>query len=104
MRGIYPDYPAPIVRNSTEGRELATARWGPPSSQYALMEGTKKRSTNLEAKGKDADFKELRRMEPDSGTTNIRNVRSKHWTRWLGAEYLGVVPLNSFSELNKAER
>src|ERR1700680_1361128 len=49
------------------------------------------------------DFKELLRMEPDSGTTNIRNVKSKHWTRWLGAENRCVVPFNSFSEFNKAE-
>ena len=42
-------------------------------------------------------------MEPDGGTTNIRNVKSKHWTRWLGAENRCVVPFNSFSEFNKAE-
>ena len=34
--------------------------------------------------GKKIDFKELLRMEPDSGTTNIRNTSSKHWKRWLG--------------------
>lgn len=28
------------MRNGTEGRELATARWGMPSSQHALMEAT----------------------------------------------------------------
>jgi putative SOS response-associated peptidase YedK len=39
----------------------------------------------------------------DSGTTYIRNVKSKHWTRWLGAENRCVVPFNSFSEFNKAE-
>jgi len=72
------------VRNGTEGRELATARWGMPSSQHALMEATKKRAAKLEAKAKPVDFKELLRMEPDGGTTNIRNVKSKHWTRWLG--------------------
>jgi endonuclease YncB( thermonuclease family) len=33
---------------------------------------------DMEAKGKRVDFKELVRMEPDSGTTNIRNVKSKH--------------------------
>jgi hypothetical protein len=33
------------------------------------------------AKGKTVDFKELLRMEPDGGTTNVRNVKSKHWTR-----------------------
>src|ERR1700730_11790108 len=42
-------------------------------------------------------------MEPDGGTTNIRNVKSKHWTRWLGVENRCVVPFNSFSEFNKAE-
>jgi putative SOS response-associated peptidase YedK len=42
-------------------------------------------------------------MEPDSGTTNIRNVKSKHWLRWLGVENRCVVPFNSFSEFNKAE-
>jgi putative SOS response-associated peptidase YedK len=30
-------------------------------------------------------------------------VKSKHWTRWLGAENRCVVPFNSFSEFNKAE-
>jgi len=98
-----PDYKAPIVRASAAGRELATARWGMPSSQHALMEATKKRAAKLEAKGKPVDFKELLRMEPDSGATNIRNVKSKHWTRWLGVENRCVVPFNSFSEFNKAE-
>jgi hypothetical protein len=103
MPGVFPDYKAPVVRNGAEGRELATARWGMPSSQHALMEATKKRTAKLEAKGKPVDFKELLRMEPDGGTTNIRNVKSKHWSRWLGAENRCVVPFNSFSEFNKAE-
>ena len=103
MPGVFPDYKAPIVRNGAEGRELATARWGMPSSQQALMEATKKRASKLEAKGKPVDFKELLRMEPDGGTTNIRNVKSKHWARWLGVENRCVVPFNSFSEFNKAE-
>ncbi len=56
----------------------------------------------LVAKGKAVDFKELLWMEPDSGTANISNVKSKHWTRWLGVEKRCVVPFNSFSEFNKA--
>ena len=97
--GIFPDYSAPIVRNAPDGvRELATARWGMPSSQFALMESAKKRAAKLEAKGKPVDFKELLRMEPDIGTTNIRNVSSKHWQRWLGVANRCVVPFNSFSE------
>jgi putative SOS response-associated peptidase YedK len=74
-----------------------------PSSQQALMEASRKRAAKLEAKGKPVDFKQLLRMEPDGGTTNIRNVKSKHWTRWLGTENRCVVPFNSFSEFNKAE-
>jgi hypothetical protein len=31
----------------------------------------------LEAKGQAVDFKELLRMEPDRGTIDIRNVKSK---------------------------
>ena len=37
------------------------------------------------------------------GTTNVRNLKSKHWTRWLAVENRCVVPFNSFSEFNKAE-
>jgi putative SOS response-associated peptidase YedK len=103
MPGVFPDYKAPIVRTGAEGRELATARWCMPSSAHALMDATKKRASKLEAKGKPVDFKELLRMEPDGGTTNIRNVTSKHWTRSLGPEHRCVVPFNSFSEFNKAE-
>ena len=47
MPGVFPDYKAPIVRNGANGRELATARWGMPSSQHALMEATKKRVAKL---------------------------------------------------------
>lgn len=103
MPGIFPDYPAPIVRNIPDGREITMARWGMPSSATALFQATKKRAAKMEAKGKPVDFKELLRMEPDGGTTNIRNVTSKHWTRWLGTENRCVVPFTSFSEFNKAE-
>ena len=88
MPAVFPDYTAPIVRNGTDGvRELAKARWGMPSSQFALMQSAKKRAAKLEAKGTPVDFKQLLRMEPDCGTTNIRNVSSKHWQRWLGIEH-----------------
>jgi putative SOS response-associated peptidase YedK len=99
LPGIYPDYMAPIVRNGAEGlRELVMARWGMPSSHPALFEATAKRAQKLDQKGTAYDLKEMLRMEPDSGTTNIRNVKSKHWQRWLG-----VVPFTSFSEFNRAQ-
>ena len=75
LPGIFPDYQAPIVRNQPEGRELTMARWGMPSPKSAL-------------KGRNSD----------SGVTNIRNVKSPHWRRWLGAEHRCVVPFTSFSE------
>ena len=30
MPGVFPDYPAPVVRNTDSGRELAMMRWGMP--------------------------------------------------------------------------
>ena len=89
MPGVFPDYKAPIVRNGDEGREFANARWGMPSSSKALMDATKRRAEKLQAKGKSVDFKELLRMEPDGGTTNIRNVKvrtgSVGWVRSTAA-------------------
>lgn len=78
-------------------------RWGMPSSQKALLDAATKRAEKLRAKGANLDFKELLRMEPDSGVTNIRNTSSKHWKRWLGVENRCVVPFTSFSEFNKAK-
>jgi len=75
LPSIFPDYAAPIVRNSAEGRELVMARWGMPSPPYAL-------------KG----------HKTDHGVTNIRNLHSPHWRRWLGIEHRCIVPFTSFSE------
>jgi putative SOS response-associated peptidase YedK len=98
MPGVFPDYPAPIVRDAADGRELVMARWGMPSSSRALMDATRKRAQKREAKGQPVDFKQLLRMEPDGGTTNIRNVDSAHWRRWLGPQNRCLVPFNSFAE------
>lgn len=75
MPGVFPDYPAPIVRMADGERELAMARWGMPSPQFAL-------------KGKTTD----------PGVTNVRNTSSPHWRRWLGPANRCVVPFTSFSE------
>jgi putative SOS response-associated peptidase YedK len=103
MPAVFPDYTAPVVANKDGGRELCLMRWGMPSSQKALLDAATKRADRLRAKGTDPDFKQLLRMEPDSGVTNIRNTSSKHWKRWLGAENRCVVPFTSFSEFNKME-
>ncbi|NTG07173.1 SOS response-associated peptidase [Rhizobium rhizogenes] len=95
---IYPDRFGPIVRNTPAGRELAKVRWGLPSSKEALFQAAKKRADKLRAKGKDVEFDELLRMEPDGGTTNVRNLASKHWKRWFGEENRCVVPFTRFAE------
>lgn len=59
---IFPHYPA---RTRTRDGALM------PSSRRVLMDATKK----LEAKGRPVDFQELLRIEPDAGTTEVRNVR-----------------------------
>ena len=76
LSGIYPDYPAPIVRTAADGvRDLAMARWGMPSPTFAL-------------KGR----------KTDPGVTNVRNTSSPHWRRWLSPEHRCLVPLTAFSE------
>jgi putative SOS response-associated peptidase YedK len=75
LPGVFPDMEAPVVRNAPDGtRELAMLRWGMPTPPKFV------------------------RGETDTGITNIRNVKSPHWRRWLGPENRCVVPATSFSE------
>ena len=76
--GIWPDYPAPILRHAQVGGfELAMARWGMPTPPK-FLEGKR----------------------TDKGVTNIRNTASPHWRRWLAAEHRCLVPFTSFSEID----
>ena len=76
LPGVFPDTFAPIVRNAPDGvRELTMAHSRMPSPAFALA-------------GK----------KTDPGVTNIRNVKSPHWRRWLGVESRCLVPFTSFSE------
>jgi putative SOS response-associated peptidase YedK len=77
MAGIFPDYAAPIIRQGPQGWQLAKARWGMPTPQV---------------------FLEGKRTDP--GVTNIRNVASAHWKRWLGVPHRCLVPFTSFSEID----
>ena len=70
MPGVFPDYPAPVVRNAEVGREMTLMRWGmspPPRTGGAPV-------------------------------TNIRNTSSPHWRIWLKPEYRCLVPADSFAE------
>ncbi|MBP2238778.1 putative SOS response-associated peptidase YedK [Sinorhizobium kostiense] len=72
---VFPDKPGPVIRNTADGeRELVNLTWGMPSPP-------------LVTKGK-----------PDYGVTNIRNVDSPHWRRWLGPQYRCIVPWTAFCE------
>ena len=75
LLGVFPDYAAPIVRNTPGGRELAMTRWGLPSPPFLLQA-----------------------KNTDPGVTNVRNTNSSHWRRWLGIESRCLVPFTSFSE------
>ena len=98
-KDVYPDYPAPIVRTGENGdRELVLARWGMPSSKKVLFDAATKRADKLRAKGKDVDFPKLLELEPDSGTTNVRNTSSSHWRPWLSPANRCLVPFTAFSE------
>ena len=77
LTGIFPDYPAPIITATPQGRRLSLARWGMPTPPQFL---TGKRS--------------------DPGVTNIRNTASPHWRRWLGVEHRCLVPFTSFCEID----
>lgn len=79
---VFPDYPAPIVRNSVDWRGLVSARW--PTAVNVMFQATKKRVAEIDAKGKPVDFAALLRKEPDAGVTKIRNLGSKHRLRWTG--------------------
>jgi putative SOS response-associated peptidase YedK len=46
----------------------------------------------------------LKGRNSDPGVTNVRNVSSPHWRRWLGVESRCVVPLTSLNEFSNMER
>ncbi len=70
-------------------------RWGPPSSQKALFDAAARRADKQRAKWEDVDFDALLKMEPDSGTTNVRNIFNgtrwnAYWNRWMGSSVNAV--------------
>ena len=69
-----PDQLAPIIRHSDGKLELVTARWGMPSPPSVL------------------------KTQRDPGVTNVRNLKSPHWRRWLGPEHRCLVPVTAFAE------
>jgi putative SOS response-associated peptidase YedK len=99
LPGVYPDYAAPVILRGEDGeREMRDLRWGMPSSKKALLDAATRRADKLRAKGQAVDFAQLLRLEPDKGTTNIRNTSSSHWKPWLGPKNRCLAPFTAFSE------
>jgi hypothetical protein len=57
MPGVFPDHPAPVIRNASDAEEMMLMRWGMPPPP--------------------------RTGGPP--VTNIRNTTSPHWRGWLTA-------------------
>lgn len=72
---VYPDRSAPILTASDGVKVLRLARWGLPSPpQFHSPSGI------------------------DRGVTNVRNVGSPHWRRWLVQANRCLVPVDRFAE------
>ena len=104
--GIYPDYPAPIVLTArTASGRCATCAGACRAPSRPCSKLTSKRADKLRAKGTEFDFNELLKMEPDSGTTNVRNTTVRKRARPTRTGRPGsapanrcLVPFTSFSE------
>ncbi len=71
---VYPDQMGAIIRHADDDLELVRSRWGLPSPPSVL------------------------KTARDPGVTNIRNLASPHWRRWLGKDNRCLVPVSSFAE------
>ena len=70
MPGVFPDYPAPVIRDASDAEEMVLMRWGmPPPPRIG-----------------------------GPPVTNIRNTSSPHWRGRLKPENRCLVPANSFAE------
>ena len=97
-RDTFPDYFAAIVRLDANGEtELALSRWGMPLARKALFDAASKRTDKLRAEGKSVDFDRLLELEPDAGTTNVRNTKSAHWRPGLSPANRCLVSFTAFS-------
>src|SRR2546429_4525583 len=69
MPGVFPDYPAPVVRNVGAEREMAMMRWGMPPPPRA----------------------------GGPPVTNIRNTSSPHWRGWVEPGKRSLGPAHSLA-------
>src|SRR3974390_2616805 len=69
MTGVFPDYPAPVIRNVGDAEEMVLMRGGMPPPWKT----------------------------GGPPVTNIRNTSSPHWRMWLKAENPWLVPGKSFA-------
>jgi putative SOS response-associated peptidase YedK len=75
LPGIFPDTMAPVVRQDGNERAMEMMRWGMPTASKYLTGAI------------------------DRGVTNVRDLSSPYWRRWLKPEFRCLVPATSFCEL-----
>ena len=56
MPGVFPDYPAPVIRNTGDDREMTLMRWGMPpplkmAARRSPTSGTSRSPSELRAAG-----------------------------------------------------
>ena len=82
-RDIYPDYPAPIVRQDENGdRVLTLARWGMPSSRKVLLDAATKTCRPAPGQGQGRGLR--RALEDGAGRRD--DERPQHYERSLEAQ------------------
>lgn len=69
---IYPDFPAPILRNNLDGPELGISRWGMPSPDKAV------------------------KHKNDRGITHIPHSDAVHWEEWQTVAHRCLIPAIAF--------
>lgn len=79
LPGVFPDYTAPIVRETDGIRDLGYARWGLPSLKWV-----------------DAG-------KPEKGNTNVRNPSFRDWVGYQAIQNRCLVPANVFAEPTKLD-
>jgi hypothetical protein len=81
MPGVFPDYPAPVVRTTDTGRELVMMRWGMPPPRTGGPPVTNIRNTSSphwRCLHPDIETRQRRRVRPNFGEGNGRLLMFRH--------------------------
>jgi putative SOS response-associated peptidase YedK len=71
MPGVFPDYPAPVIRNTETGRELIMMRWGMPVQPQTLQLFARVRSNYFGSREKPYQSSRLQRQSEISKNPSV---------------------------------